>query len=105
MNYFVKENTWLPGLEHGWGNGYVIIPKGHKLHEKHYDNIEVVVHGGLTFSDSAEHLDWPEIPKSLKDGWVVGFDTAHWEDNSINWNKNAVISETKSLRNQLIAIK
>jgi len=101
MYSFVKENTWLPGMAHGWGNGYIIIPKGHKLHGKHYDDIEVEVHYGLTFSDPANELNWPEIPEDQKDGWVVGFDTAHARDDINTWPKEAVEAETEKLRLQL----
>jgi hypothetical protein len=38
-------------LEHGWGNGYVLIPHNHPFYKKHYDSIDVNVHGGLTFSE------------------------------------------------------
>ena len=102
METFVKENTWLNGMEHGWGNGYVIIPKGHKLHGKHYDDIDVDVHGDLTFSKSAKELDWPEIPENLKDGWVVGFDTAHYADTQSRWPKSAVQTEVERLKEQLL---
>jgi len=32
-------------------NGYVALPKGHPCYGKGYDNIDVEVHGGLTFSE------------------------------------------------------
>ena len=106
MKAFVKEITWFPAisLSHGWGNGYVIIPKGHKLHGKQYDDIDVSVHGGLTFSESASELDWPEIPEDSKDGWVVGFDTCHYGDNQSSWTKRAVQREAERLRKQLMKI-
>ena len=51
MKTFLRENTWLTrGItDFGWGNGYVLIPQGHPLHGKHYDEIDVDVHCGLTF--------------------------------------------------------
>lgn len=99
LKTFVKENTWLNFTDHGWGNGYVIIPKGHKYYGVDYDNIPVNVHGGLTFSDYANTLDWSEIKD--KEGWVVGFDTAHYGDNSINRPRSWVVRETNKLRKQL----
>ena len=51
---FAKPITWLTGLSTGWGNGYAVIPEGHKFHGKHYDEIDVNVHGGLTFSSAAD---------------------------------------------------
>jgi hypothetical protein len=106
MEIFVKENTWLGKslINHGWGNGHVIISKGHKLHGVHYDNIDVNVHGGLTFSENAKDLNWPEIPESLKDGWVVGFDTAHYKDTSEKWPKDSVLAETYRLKEQLLKL-
>lgn len=41
----------LKGHTAGWGNGYVLIPQGHFLYGKCYDDIHVDVHGGLTFSE------------------------------------------------------
>ena len=55
--------------------GYVGLPKGHEHEKKHYDDIDVDVHGGLTYSSIAHDL-W------AKDGyhWYLGFDCAHLED-------------------------
>ncbi len=40
-------------MEVGQGNGYALIPIGHPLHGKNYEEIDefVSVHGGLTFSN------------------------------------------------------
>jgi hypothetical protein len=48
MRSFVKP-THVPGMG-GWGNGYVVIPEGHKYHGVDYNDIPVDVHYGLTFS-------------------------------------------------------
>jgi len=101
MKTFVKENTWLPGMSHGWGNGYVVIPKGHPYHGKHYDEIPVEVHGGLTFAEPAKELDWKELGEKDKEGWVVGFDTAHYGDSLSSWPKVEVAKETRRLAKQL----
>lgn len=45
--------------------GYVQIPKDHMLFEKHYDDIQIDVHGGLTYSNF------------YKDEYWIGFDCAH----------------------------
>jgi hypothetical protein len=54
--------------------GYVALPKGHPLHEQHYDeiNLFVEVHGGLTYAD---------LDKETGE-WVVGFDCSHTGDMS-----------------------
>ena len=107
MITIIRENTWSPnvsGLEHAWGNGYVVIPKGHLLHGVDYDEIEVDVHYGLTFGRYAEELDWDElkdVPQKYKDGWIVGFDTCHYQDTSKNWTKERVQEETNRLRRNL----
>lgn len=102
---FVLENTWLPNMKKGWGNGYACIPPGHPLHGKDYDTVhdlmpDLEVHGGLTFSSSANEVkEWK--PKGLKNYWIVGFDTCHYMDNAHNCNKHFVEKETESLRQQI----
>ena len=72
----------------GWGNGYVGIknPK-HPWFSAHYDNIDVDVHGGLTYSD---YTDDATI-------WIVGFDTGHCQDDINIWPKYRVIQEVTDL--------
>ncbi len=101
MKTFVKETTCLQGIEHGWGNGYVLIPIGYPLHGKNYYDIDVDVHGGLTFSKNAADLDWPEISSEDKECWVIGFDTSHYKDSIENWPKEEVEEETIRLAEQI----
>jgi len=110
MEYFVVENTWLKGfMDKGWGNGYVIIPPGHPLHGKHYDEISehINIHGGLTYSRPVFNGSWwSDIPYTAHpEGWVVGFNTAHFGDNQVEWSKEAVIMETVRLAGKLIKFK
>ena len=44
--------------------GYVTVPAGHPCEDKHYDDVDVRVHGGLTYSIGAK----------------FGFDCAHLYD-------------------------
>ena len=81
-----------PYLEKGWGNGYVRIPEGHPYYEKTYDDIDVRVHGGLTFGD---HIF--EDNKHFSDGYWVGFDTAHYGDTKQRWPMESVLQETIEL--------
>jgi len=60
--FFIAHNTM------GYRCGYVLIPPGHPWFEQYYENIDADVHGGLTYSDGNEN------------GWVVGFDCAHYND-------------------------
>ncbi len=92
----------IMGFSSGYGNGYVIIPKGHAMHGKHYDDIPVDVHGGLTFGQPVSDLsDWDEIENESSDSWVVGFDTCHYGDNKENWCKENVKKELDNLEKQL----
>lgn len=52
-------------------NGYVGIPKTHPFWGKHYDNVNVQVHGGLTFANEGTQ-DWRHEHK-LVDFWIFGF--------------------------------
>jgi hypothetical protein len=109
MKAFTKENTWLERryyMDFGWGNGYVVIPKGHVLNGKSYDEIHELipnlqVNGGLTFSDTVDTLSWKEIPKGSEGGWVVGFDTAHSWDKLEDWSEPKVMLEALNLKEQL----
>jgi hypothetical protein len=52
--------------------GYVGLDQEHPDFEKHYDNIDVDVHGGLTFAGY-----WEDENDGL---WYVGFDAGHAQD-------------------------
>lgn len=106
MKVVIKENTWFTRdmFDFGWGNGYVLIPKDNHLHGKHYDDINVDVHGGLTFSglvDTKMVEDW-ELDKEDEGKWCVGFDTSHYGDNLSKWSKEKVQEETERLKEQLL---
>lgn len=109
--FFVKELTHFDRLimTAGWGNGYVCIPKWHQCFEMSYDYIHekygIRVHCGLTLSEYASALKWPEIPADQQDSWVVGFDTAHSGDTLQKWPKEAVLAEAKDLAMQLASIR
>lgn len=90
--------------------GYVGIPKGHPSFEKHYDDIHVSVHGGLTYS--GRDIDsLKEYGGSL---WWVGFDCAQLGDISLEfgslkeiernahfWTLKETVAETNQLAEQL----
>lgn len=104
MKTFIRKNTWSTAfLPAGWGNGYVLIPEGHPLHGKHYNDIDVDVHGGLTYSELVDEdtvSNWGLPPDSLW-AWCVGFDTCHYGDNVSKWPKEAVQAEADRLMEQL----
>ena len=97
MKIVIKENTWLPRLlvDFGWGNGYVLIPKGHPLHGKDYDEISVSVHGGLTFAQlvDEEFISVWGLDEEDEGCWCVGFDTVHWQDTLETWPEERVVAE------------
>ena len=85
------ENTWMDNVSHGWGNGYVLLPPEHSMYNVDYTEIDVDVHGGLTYSGIHANTGL----------WAVGFDTAHMDDTQTSCSKSYVLSETESLRTQL----
>jgi hypothetical protein len=102
--YVIKNPQWkhasgFPVIKSGYGNGYVAVPPTHPAYKIHYDNIDIDVHGGLTYS---QHGNGKTAPK---DWWVFGFDTSHFQDNLENWPKEAVEAETKRLYCQLLDIE
>jgi hypothetical protein len=48
--------------------GYVSVPAEHPMYEKHYDDVAVDVHGGLTYADRHDG------------SWWLGYDCAHLGD-------------------------
>lgn len=107
LKTFVRKNTWLRqhmGLDFGWGNGYVLIPKEHPCYGVHYSDILVDIHGGLTWSAPLSE-DWvrdvPDLTSADVGMWCVGFDTAHYEDTLLRWPQEAVEAETQRLCKQL----
>lgn len=97
MKWFVRETNWLPeSMRKGWGNGYVVIPKGHPLYGKDYMDYDLDIHGGVTFASFGKDFNWDGI-ELRDDDWVIGFDTNHSYDTKESWTKSNVISETKRL--------
>ena len=109
MRTVIKENNWLTRgfIDFGWGNGYVLIPKGHPLHGKSYHDIDVDIHYGLTFSELVDDkiIDLWKLNKEDMGMWCVGFDTAHSGDNLSKWPKEAVQAEADNLLQQLVSYK
>ena len=61
--------------------GYVGVGPDHPLHGVQYDDVDVDVHGGLTYSDACQgeicHVPWPNREHDI---WWLGFDCAHYMD-------------------------
>lgn len=100
MSYFLRGI-----LDHGWGNGYISLPKDHPWYiwihsgeeavvKGYYPNVyklNVNVHGGITFGAEDDNGDY----------WV-GFDTNHAYDNVENWPKERVEEATLLLFQQAL---
>lgn len=83
--------------DRGWGNGYLGIPPEHPWYNKNYNEIDnVVIHGGLTWSES--HL--PNWNKDSDDFWWLGFDTAHGGDNKKCYDQTYVEEQLNELKKQ-----
>lgn len=98
-------------FERGWGNGYVLIPEGHPLYgnRDYYADCfnSLDVHGGITYSEKdvpskkAEFIT--DKPDPGCEYWVLGFDTAHYRDNT-SMDKEWVARETLRFKEQLEAM-
>jgi hypothetical protein len=68
----------LRGPMHHWC-GYVAVPPGHPAHGRHFNDLdELLVHGGVTYSEAAHPLiSHPGAPEGA---WYIGFDCGHAGD-------------------------
>ena len=112
LKYFCIQNVQIETtyvIERGWGNGYLVIPERHPLFEVHYDTINqsnhMQAHGDWTFSQFYNKMkkiedeiifDGPSFKLNSND-WIIGFDTAHYNDNLINWSKKEVFNHIREL--------
>lgn len=77
MACLVKRN------HHGAWCGYVGVEPGHPDYGRAYDDVDVEVHGGLTYADGCQHGDEAtsicHVPEPGKpdDVWWFGFDCHH----------------------------
>lgn len=76
-----------------------------------FSNIKKLRCGLLNKAEVIQASDWTvrlnvyedEGRKLIPDGYfILGFDTCHYGDNNINWNKSNVIFETLCLKEQII---
>lgn len=113
VNYFCIKNEQSTAstytIERGWGNGYLVLLRDHPLWEVHYDVINesphMGAHGGWTFSNYYSNMKKIE-DRMITDGssfefneddWIIGFDTAHYDDNLIKWRKERVFNHIHEL--------
>jgi hypothetical protein len=94
----LKRTDWLPcDVKHGYGCGYIGLPKEHPWYGKDYDELaHVTVHGGLTWV--ANYVSARPV-----DGlWWLGFNTNHWEDNAENCNEAYCLEQLEWLKKQAL---
>jgi hypothetical protein len=61
--------------------GYVGVPSSHPLYGVTHNDVDVEVHGGLTYSNKCDgHVCHDPEPDMPDDVWWFGFDTAHYRD-------------------------
>jgi thiol-disulfide isomerase/thioredoxin len=97
------------GLSGSWC-GYVAVPPGHELHGKDYNDVDVIVHGGLTYADvCAEDIERGVCHKPLDgesdDVWWFGFDCAHCFDfmPALAWVQDEVRADAIRRGDKLLA--
>ncbi len=104
IKHTIIKCDWLKEITHGWGNGYVAIPKGHPMFGMDYDNIhqnfDVDVHGGLTFATLIAKKD-KRFPDEFIGMWVIGFDCNHYNDSPKTCPQEFVEAETLRLVEQV----
>jgi hypothetical protein len=69
--------------------GYVDLPEDHPWFGKGYDDIEVEIHGGLTYAEPRKSDDEDNL-------YTIGFDCAHYGDllpSILKLKKSGVLSE------------
>ena len=82
--------------------GYVALPNPHIAYGISGEDIDVSVHGGLTYAEKGKDGDWR-----------VGFDCAHAGDSTIespevgghSWTLDEVVEETNKLAEQLAVLQ
>ena len=84
----------------GESNGYLVIDdKKHPWFGKEFDEIDIEVHGGLTYSGEVTEYSisrYEELTDEDLGAWMIGFDTCHdypaeiCDDVYFIWNDDAV---------------
>ena len=93
----IRVTDWLPqNVPHGYGCGYIGLPKEHPWYGMDYFSIPANVHGGLTWGDY-------NLPNQEPDGlYWIGFDTNHLNDDQFNCPKEYVESQVEALKKQAL---
>ena len=68
----------------GFHNGYVALTEKDVFYEMNYDDIDIDVHGGLTFSSFGNDMDYFQYNDEGKKLYWIGFDCDHYGDVIMN---------------------
>lgn len=90
------------GIETEWHCGYVGVSKGHPLFERDYrdEDIDISVHGGLTFSNFLSNID----QKFDSEIYYFGYDCRHYKDTILICDINYCKKECENLAHQLTTL-
>ena len=94
---------------------YINVINNKLLAMKDYNDIDISVHGGLTYSEDRLYIDNKELVK----GWFIGWDYAHYNDyagyemniqeelrsNGKKWTTEEIYEDVKSVIEQCINYK
>ena len=96
MRVITNKNTINIDLDFpcGESNGYLVIDdKKHPWFGKEFDEIDIEVHGGLTYSGEVTEYSisrCEELTDEDLGSWIVGFDTCHLYDSYSRWPDSEV---------------
>ena len=101
---YIVENDRTIRVVQGWGRGYVVIPEGNVLHGLGTIDLDIDVHGGVTWAESARITS--NVPEWVKDtDWIIGFDTSHGGNNPLYHDKLYVELQTRKLLIELLLLE
>ena len=100
VDCFVKSGPFLGRSDDMGGdyNGYVIVGKNNPYYCKGYDDVDIPIHGGWTYSASGDAVShWEEVLEEYRtcDWWILGWDTLHSGDTRAKWPKEKVEKATR----------
>lgn len=97
--WFVRKGPFADRPEDMGGdyNGYVIVGKTNPYFGKSYNDVDISIHGGWTYSANGDGPDWEEISEEYRtcDYYIFGWDTLHSGDSRAKWPKEKVEKVTE----------
>ena len=88
--------------------GYVGLPRRHPAHGKDFADLDIAVHGGLTYSAACDHprgICHTPAPGDPDDLWWLGFDCGHAFDLSPGLRAVIDIHVSPKVRSRLAAAR